>query len=112
MCRFSARCSIMGENEDDELGMVKLVSSENHEFWVDRKCATVSGTIKAMLAGNFAESKGEIRFPELSAHILEKVIQYMYYKIKYTNSTVRIPEFQIEPEIALELLMAANFLNC
>ena len=31
----------------------------------------------------------------------------MYYKLKYTNSTVRIPEFVIEPEIALELLMAA-----
>jgi len=25
---------------------------------------------------------------------------------------VRIPEFAIEPEVALELLMAANFLDC
>ena len=62
-------------------------------------------------AGQFAESRGEIRFPEISTNILEKVIQYFYYKVKYTNSTVRIPEFQIEPDIALELLMAANFLD-
>merc|ERR1719164_138804 len=92
--------------------MVKIISAENHEFFVERKCAMVSGTIKAMLSGQFAESRGEIRFPEISTDILEKVIQYFHYKVKYTNSTVRIPEFQIEPEIALELLMAANFLDC
>jgi hypothetical protein len=39
---------------------VKLVSSEGAEFWVDRKCAMVSGTIKAMLSGSFVESKGEV----------------------------------------------------
>ena len=87
-------------------------SAEQHEFFVDRKSAMTSGTIKAMLTGSFAESKGEIRFPEINTAILEKVIQYFYYKIKYTNSTVPIPEFVIEPEIALELLMAANFLDC
>ncbi|CAM9836783.1 unnamed protein product, partial [Hapterophycus canaliculatus] len=32
-------------------GFVKLVSAEGAEFWVDRKCAMVSGTIKAMLSG-------------------------------------------------------------
>merc|ERR1712109_414776 len=30
----------------------------------------------------------------------------------YTNSSTEIPEFPIQPEIALELLMAANFLDC
>lgn len=30
---------------------MKLVSAEGAEFWVDRKCAMVSGTIKAMLSG-------------------------------------------------------------
>jgi transcription elongation factor B subunit 1 len=42
----------------------------------------VSKTIEAMLAGNFAESKGEINFPEISTNILEKVIQYLYYKVR------------------------------
>jgi len=79
---------------------------------IDRKCASSSGTIKAMLGGSFSESSGEIRFQEISTPILEKVIQYFYYKIRYSNSSVRIPEFDIDPEIALELLMAANFLDC
>lgn len=62
--------------------------------------------------GKFAESKGEIKFQDINARILEKVAQYMMYKLRYTNSNVRIPEFPIEPEIALELLMAANYLDC
>uniref|UniRef100_A0A7S2XYA0 Elongin-C n=1 Tax=Fibrocapsa japonica TaxID=94617 RepID=A0A7S2XYA0_9STRA len=105
----------MDNNEDDEMPksrMVKLVSSEGHEFYCDRRCAMVSGTINAMLSGQFAESRGEVTFPEISSAILEKIIQYCYYKVRYTNSTSRIPDFPIEPEIALELLMAANFLDC
>ena len=37
---------------------------------------------------------------------------YFTYKVRYTNSSTEIPEFPIQPEIALELLMAANFLDC
>ena len=62
--------------------------------------------------GQFVESSGEIKFPDIHTAILEKVIQYFYYKVRYTNSNVRIPEFPIEPEIALELLTAANYLDC
>ncbi|CAM9879339.1 unnamed protein product [Pylaiella littoralis] len=92
---------------------VKLVSAEGAEFWVDRKCAMVSGTIKAMLSGGFGEAaSGQVHFAEISTPILEKVIQFVYYKVRYTNSATRIPEFRIEPELALELLMAANFLDC
>lgn len=98
-------------------------SAEGHEFIVDRKCATVSKTIEAMLAGqcsprssgadplahlltepycgppgvlpnewtgNFAESRGEIKFPEISTQILEKVIQYLYYKVgRHSASQLR-----------------------
>jgi hypothetical protein len=39
------------------------------------------------------------------------VIEYFQYKLKYNNSTGEIPEFPIEPELALELLEAANFLD-
>jgi len=102
----------MGENAD--VDTVKLISAEGHEFIIDRKAAMVSGTIKSMLSGPGAfeeQALGEINFREISTPILEKVIQYFYYKIRYTNSTTEIPEFPIEPEIALELLMAANFLD-
>ena len=95
-----------------QTGMVKLISAEGHEFIIDRKCAIVSGTIKAMLSGQFAESRGEVRFPEIPGVVLERVIQYLYYKVRYTHSTSRVPNFDVEPEIALELLMASNYLDC
>ena len=64
----------------------------------------------------FSESNsGEIRFPEISAPILEKVCQYFYYKLQHTKSgdkdIKQIPPFEIQPETALELLMAANYLD-
>ncbi|CAI7903197.1 unnamed protein product [Closterium sp. NIES-54] len=64
--------------------------------------------------GGFQESdSGEVRFPEISTPILEKLCQYFYYKLRYSNpaNQKNIPEFKIEPEIALELLMAANYLD-
>ena len=83
-----------------------------HEFYVDRRCAKVSGTIKSMLDGQFAESRGEIRFPEIPAIVLEKVVQYLYYKVRYTNSAQRVPEFDVDPSLALDLLMVSNYLDC
>lgn len=64
-------------------------------------------------AGTYTEtSQGEIRFPEITTRTLEKTIQYFYYKLKYTNNKEgHLPEFKIEPEHALELLMAANYLD-
>jgi hypothetical protein len=100
--------------QENELETIKLISAEGHEFIVDKKAAMVSGTIKSLLnsPGTFTEQElGEIHFREISTPILEKVIQYFYYKLRYTNSTTEIPEFPIEPEIVLELLMAANFLD-
>ena len=55
---------------------VKLISAEGFEFVVDRRAAMVSNAIKNMLSsdGLFQENQlGEIRFPEISTPILEKV---------------------------------------
>ena len=65
----------------------------------------------AAASGQFAESQGEIKFPEISAKVLEKTVQYFYYKLKHTNHQGALPPFQIDSDLALELLMAANFLD-
>ena len=93
---------------------VKLVSAEGHEFFVERKIAMAgSGTIRTMLEGHFRESNENlIRFPDISSRILERVVGYIYYKAQHSQSTSRIPEFPIEPEIALELLIASKYLDC
>lgn len=90
---------------------VKLISAEGFEFIVDYQAACVSNTIKNMLsssgmkaegawagergigknrmpaAGSFTETElGEVRFPEISTPVLEKVCQYFYFKLRHQNS--------------------------
>ena len=75
----------------------------------------MSKMIKSMMtsSGGFSErSSDKITFPEISGKILEKVCQYFYYKLQYTDSREAIPEFKVPPELALELLMASNYLDC
>ncbi|XP_030037629.1 elongin-C [Manduca sexta] len=106
---------VYGGCEGPDAMYVKLVSSDGHEFIVKREHALTSGTIKAMLSGpgQFAENEAnEVNFREIPSHVLQKVCMYFTYKVRYTNSSTEIPEFPIAPEIALELLMAANFLDC
>ncbi|KAI6205632.1 Elongin-C [Aphelenchoides besseyi] len=94
---------------------VKLISSDGHEFIIRRDLALTSNTIKAMLSGpgQYTENESnEVTFREIPSHVLRKVCHYFQYKVRYTNSATEIPEFAITPEVALELLMAANFLDC
>jgi len=106
---------IYGGCEGPDAMYVKLISSDGHEFIVKREHALTSGTIKAMLSGpgQFAENEtNEVNFREIPSHVLQKVCMFFCYKVRFTNSSTEIPEFPIAPEIALELLMAANFLDC
>ncbi|VDL67830.1 unnamed protein product [Nippostrongylus brasiliensis] len=63
--------------------------------------------------GQYSENESnEVNFREIPSHVLRKVCQYFAYKVRYTSSATEIPEFNISPDMALELLMAANFLYC
>ncbi|VDM40314.1 unnamed protein product [Toxocara canis] len=107
--------TIHGGCEGPDAMYVKLISSDGHEFIIKKDLALTSGTIKAMLSGpgTYAENESnEVNFREIPSHVLQKVCQYFAYKVRYTNSSTEIPEFVIAPEVALELLMAANFLDC
>ncbi|PUZ45922.1 hypothetical protein GQ55_8G263800 [Panicum hallii var. hallii] len=101
------------DEEEDNGGVVKLISAEGFEFVVDKKAAMVSNTLRNMLTspGGFSESRqGEVRFPEISTHILEKICRYFYWSLHYSSGT-ESAEFAIDPEITLELMMAANYLD-
>jgi elongin-C len=43
--------------------------------------------------------------------VLEKVVEYLYYNEKHREQT-GVPDMEIPSEICLELLMAADFLDC
>eukprot|EP00924_Labyrinthula_sp_SR-Ha-C_P000861 snap_masked-scaffold_7-processed-gene-6.22-mRNA-1 protein AED:0.07 eAED:0.07 QI:0/-1/0/1/-1/1/1/0/101 len=99
--------------EEIQKDTIKLISAEGDEFEIERTAAYASSTIKAMIESDFREGKeNEIKFPDISAKILGKVIEYMKYKEKYKLSETIPPEFPLEKESCLELLMVANFLDC
>ncbi|UJR25378.1 hypothetical protein I4U23_006726 [Adineta vaga] len=94
---------------------VKLISSDGHEFYIKRDLALMSQTIRAMLSGpgQYAENETNIiHFRSISSQVLARICSYFAYKARYSNSAIEIPEFPIAPENALEILMAANFLDC
>ena len=64
-----------------------------------------------MLEGNFSESSGEITFPDLQGAVLEKAVQYMYYKVRWASSSKPPPEFDVETDLLVDLLLAANYLG-
>ena len=101
--------------EDDGKGKyVTLVSADGFEYVVDYEAACVSKMIKNLMtsAGGFSELESNtITFPEISGRCLERVCQYFYYKLRHTNSKDKLPQFPLPPEMALELLMAANYLD-
>jgi transcription elongation factor B subunit 1 len=104
--------------DDDAPKYVKLVSATGTEVYCERSVAvSASATMAAMLTSESSMRMREaeenvVRLPDISGPILEKVVQYMHYKTEHADSVGRLPEFAIEPEIALELLVAANYLNC
>jgi hypothetical protein len=100
-------------NNVEDRVYIKLVSAEGYEFFLDKSVAIISGTIKTMLEGSFREAQDNIiRFPDISGYILDRVVRYLHYKERFSNAATRIPEFIIEPEYALELLIAAKYLDC
>ncbi|KAI9298841.1 POZ domain-containing protein [Neoconidiobolus thromboides FSU 785] len=101
--------------EGDKNQYVKLVSSEGFEFILNKQVAMGSKTIQNMLNGpaSFLEaSTNRIEFRDISGIILEKVVDYLHYKARYQSSPgYDVPSIKIEPELAIELLMASDFLD-
>ena len=103
-----------GDDDNQMTTYVKLISAEGHEFFLDKEVAvSASKTIRLMLQGSFREAQENvIRLPDLAGFVLERVIKYMHYKAQHRHSTGQIPDFIIEPEVALEVMLAAKYLDC
>ncbi|KZZ98694.1 BTB/POZ fold protein [Moelleriella libera RCEF 2490] len=95
---------------------ITLVSGDGFEFVVLRDAALVSPIIKGMLdvrkyAGQFAEAKdARCVFQEMSAVVLDKVVEYFHYWYRYRNSD-DVPDMEIPVELCLELLAASDYLG-
>lgn len=93
---------------------VTLISREKDEFPISREAALVSPTLRTMLEGPFKEKGGHIELSSIDSTVLKKVVEYLEYNLEYKGvdeEQEQIPEFEIPTEMALELLLAADYLN-
>lgn len=61
---------------------------------------------------NFAEAlSSRCHFESINGVVLEKVCEYLYYAEKNKDAK-DVQDMDLPPELCLELLMAADFLNC
>mmetsp|Transcript_112984 Transcript_112984/g.324723 ORF Transcript_112984/g.324723 Transcript_112984/m.324723 type:complete len:114 (+) Transcript_112984:70-411(+) len=97
----------------ESFSVLRLVSADGHEFYLDRRIAYECDTFRKMVEqGGFKEGQmNEIKLNNITGRLLEKVIEYLYYRYKYTDAKVPIPEFPIDDDMVLDLLVVANYLN-
>ena len=55
----------------------------------------------------------EIKLDSIPSKILERVVEYFCYKAKFQKATGgSTPSFRVNPDEALEVMAAANYLDC
>lgn len=91
---------------------------EGFTYMVKRKVANTSGTLSNMLLGGsgaFSEGTSKTCTIQERPVIVEKLCEYMTFKAHYEKvgpkEEIPVQEFmeRIQPEIALELLLAADY---
>ncbi|KAJ9461935.1 Elongin-C [Diplonema papillatum] len=92
--------------------LVTLIGMDESTFIIDKKCAMVSKRIKSQLEELKEGDAPVVRFPSIRPEILEKAIQYFYYKHRYDNDPDDRPDFDVPPPIALDLMIVASYLGC
>ena len=101
-------------------GVIKLVSSDGLAFYVEKCIADVSQNLRVGLGIQSEESETKtFTFPNIRGDVMEKVIQYLHYKYKHQQlldtdviKMNQVPKFEIPPEMGLDVLCAATYLQC
>lgn len=101
-------------SEVEEEDTITLIASDDTKCAITKSAATISPVLKAMIQGPFQE-KNEVALPDIGPEVLDKVIEYLELKAKSIRErdnfeTDKI-DFNVPPELSLELLLAADYLN-
>eukprot|EP00995_Heteronema_vittatum_P013028 NODE_907_length_1142_cov_37.551693_g627_i0.p9 GENE.NODE_907_length_1142_cov_37.551693_g627_i0~~NODE_907_length_1142_cov_37.551693_g627_i0.p9 ORF type:complete len:64 (+),score=32.86 NODE_907_length_1142_cov_37.551693_g627_i0:34-225(+) len=54
---------------------------------------------------------GIVQLASVDARVLEKAVQYFHYKHRYETDPDNRPPFQVPPEMALDLMLVAHYLE-
>mmetsp|Transcript_624 Transcript_624/g.985 ORF Transcript_624/g.985 Transcript_624/m.985 type:complete len:108 (+) Transcript_624:59-382(+) len=94
---------------------IKITSADGHEFFLDKHVAFECEALKAAYETKRQmghQGRIELKYEDITGRIMQKVIEYLYYKYKWTDTRQPMPEFPIDDDICLDLLLTANFLGC
>uniref|UniRef100_A0AC35U689 Elongin-C n=1 Tax=Rhabditophanes sp. KR3021 TaxID=114890 RepID=A0AC35U689_9BILA len=93
---------------------IKLISYDSQHFYLRRDIAEQSQTIKTMVSSALKCKETdpmEIRFLEIDAKTLHCICRYLMYKYSYNTSNLVTAQFDVPDDLAVQLVMAANFLE-
>lgn len=89
---------------------ITLVASDGSRYVLPRTAACLSATVRASLDNEFLASvKDEVKLPSISGVVLEKTAEYAVCANEGTVEAVE--KFNLPTELALEVLVAADYLQ-
>ncbi|RDB30043.1 Elongin-C [Hypsizygus marmoreus] len=105
--------------EAKDTDWIKITSTDGFEYMIKRKIANTSGTIRSMLDTemNYAEAVSRVCPLVQRGIIVEKALEYMAFRAHYESlgpkEDIPVNEFleRLPPEIVLEVLLAADYLE-
>ena len=111
-CPDMDKIQVMGPDSEH----VCLISKDGDRFAVVRSDAMKSSQLSGMMTGPGSAEEGEvneINLTDISTHTLKIVCEYLWYKSFYTwpKWEEPIPDFAIDKDDAIDVLLAANFLD-
>ncbi|CDJ60487.1 elongin c, putative [Eimeria maxima] len=91
---------------------VRLISSEGKALEVPVHIAEECELLKRLLSGSFAESKTRVfQLQNIRHNVLCKAIEYLRRRHQWREDGGAPLEFEIETEMAVDLLIAADYLG-
>ena len=87
------------------LKLVKLLSTDNNEFFISKSVAEMSPVIASKLK-SLKKNEIEIKLP-FDSIILEIIIDFLHYKKKYLHLEKEKPEFIFDHKKSVEILKAS-----
>jgi hypothetical protein len=101
------------DNEITIMDDLTLMSNDGSIFVIERRTAMISQMIRNLLygAGNNEEVDTKIIRLPIRAVILERIIEYWHYRSQYSDHLDQLPKFDIQPSMAIDMLLAADYLQ-
>jgi len=94
---------------------ITLISSQGVEFIVEYDLLRASGVLSHLFSSNeanFDEQRTRVvRLRQVPTSALRRIIEYCEYRRAHEHSNKAPPKFEIQGSEAIDLLMAANFLD-